>query len=106
MEPTGLDQMVKSDMTIIGAAGMALSAFFYKMWRIIKSDKSSDKIDDEEQKFRDMLRTELEVAKSKLESLYQENVDLKSRLTACEIRLEYTKKIYEMNKPSEEKREI
>lgn len=95
----GLDETIRNN-TVIGAAGMAFTAFLYKMWRIVRADKTADKIDDEEQKFRDMLRSELESAKAKLEILYQENVELKSRLAACEVRLEYAQKLCDRCTPS------
>lgn len=93
MEPAqGIEETIKNN-GLIGAGILTVLTFAYKMWRVMKSDRSTDQIDSEEQRFRDMLREELDRAKTKLEALTQENTELKQRIAANEVRLEYTQKL-------------
>ena len=78
--------------TGIGAASVAIIAFVYKFYRMIKSDNKGDALDADEKSFRDMLRDELEAAKNKLDALYAENNELQTRLAKCETKLEMQQK--------------
>lgn len=76
-----------SDNSLMAATGSAAFVFFYKFWRILKTDKKNDDLNEAEKNFREEIRAEIKTLKDdkkncedEKEKLYEKFHDLQKEL--------------------------
>lgn len=63
-----------------GAIGLSAVPFLYKTYRILREDRKVDKLDEEEDKFRLMLRDESKESKDRMLKIMEEKMELLSEV--------------------------
>lgn len=84
--------MDKETVGVLLAGVSALVAFGYKALRILKSDKTSDAIDSDEQQFRRSLREEAKQLRDRNILLMDEKIELITQLAKAEARIDFLEK--------------
>ncbi len=77
---------------VLVAIGASLVTLLYKFFRILKSDKTSDAIDSDEQQFRLSLREECKSLRDSNFELMREKIELLERAVKAESQTEYLQK--------------
>lgn len=59
-----------------GVVGASIFPLIYKVYRILKQDRKTDKFDEEEEKYRNMLRDDAKDMKERVSKLVEEKLEL------------------------------
>lgn len=59
-----------------GVVGASIFPLIYKVYRILKQDRKTDKFDEEEEKYRNMLRDDAKDMKERMSKLVEEKLEL------------------------------
>ncbi len=76
-------------VTVFSAIATALVALLYKFFRILKSDKTADAIDSDEQALRLSLREECKGLRESNFQLMREKIELLERAVKAEAQVDY-----------------
>lgn len=80
-EQTLINQL--SSHSIVGAGIAAVMAFIYKLWRILKTDRKEDSLDNAERSLRDELREEVKLLKEEVTKLREQIASLAEHNAQC-----------------------
>ena len=80
-EQTLINQL--SSHSIVGAGIAAVMAFAYKLWRILKTDRKEDNLDNAERSLRDELREEVKSLKEEVAKLREQITALAEHNAQC-----------------------
>ena len=72
-----------SSHSIVGAGIAAVLAFVYKLWRILKTDRKEDNLDNAERSLRDELRDEVKTLKEEIVKLREQIASLAEHNAQC-----------------------
>lgn len=72
-----------SSHSIVGAGIAAVLAFVYKLWRILKTDRKEDDLDNAERSLRDELRIEVKLLKEEVVKLREQVATLAEHNAQC-----------------------
>lgn len=75
-EPTFSLTKLAQDHLMTGVVGASIFPLIYKVYRILKQDRKTDKFDEEEEKYRNMLRDDAKDMKERMSKLVEEKLEL------------------------------
>ena len=88
-----MDELIKSidiqNYSLIGASLAAITAFLYKVTRIVKRDNKEDALDEHEINFRNMILEELKSCKESSNNLLLEKAELKAEIAKLKEQVTY-----------------
>jgi hypothetical protein len=76
-------------LSILGAATVGIITLVYKFIRMLKSDRNSDQVDNEEKEFRIMLGVELKELRESNQKLLLEKAELLAKISELTVRVEW-----------------
>lgn len=83
-----------SENEVGGTVSVAVLAIFYKVWRILKSDRKVDDLDNNERSFREELRKEISELRQEKQRLEEMNQKLLFELSELRATIKFCKGVH------------